>query len=77
VSPAERVIIAVKLLSELRINIERAGGRYHGSMAPNLQSIDDVLTLPEAFLDRHIPVDLHWLLPTEEEVIALMCAWRS
>lgn len=47
-------MLALKIVDGLRRNIEGNGGRYSGGMAPNLQSISDVLALPDALLDHQV-----------------------
>jgi hypothetical protein len=77
-SPERRVVIALKVLAEVRENIEDNGGKYSGAMAPNLQSITDVLTLPGAFLDSHLTHPTHRrFLPELVEEAELVAAWAG
>jgi hypothetical protein len=75
-TPAKRVAIALRVLEALRVNVPE-GGRYSGSMAPNFQSLADVLTLPDALLEQQLaalPLNYH---PLADEVELLRCAWSG
>lgn len=42
-----RLEAAARIAQIIRVNIEKNGGRYHGSMVPNLQSIVDLAWVPD------------------------------
>jgi hypothetical protein len=75
VTSARRVAVALLILQRVRDNIGAHGGRYSGAMAPNLQSVVDVLTMPDAFLGdqlTRIPGDM---VPTPVEEAMLAAGW--
>lgn len=77
-SPELRVAIALKVLAALRENVARAGGQYSGSMAPNFQSVEDVLALPDEVLERELAFHLaERFRPTPAQEAAIAAAWRG
>lgn len=79
-TPEKRAALASKIVDAVRRNIEFNGGRYTGAMAPNLQSVQDILMLPDEYIERELP---QWALrytyarvsETEEQAVA--AAWRD
>jgi hypothetical protein len=47
---ASRMITAIKIISNVRTQIEKNNGTYSGLFIPNLQSAIDVLSIPDAVL---------------------------
>ncbi len=75
-SPESRIIIALKILHEIRTNISKANGYYSGSMTPNLQSICDVLTLPEHIINASLEGFPHFKSSSDDEA-ELQNMWLS
>lgn len=76
-TPARRVLIAIKLLDAVRDAIAKNGNQYDGGAAPNLQSVSDTLTLPSGYLDAHMRgIDARFR-PTESEEAELLELWRG
>jgi hypothetical protein len=50
VNAEKRLALIVRVVGLLRGEIERAGGRYDGSMTPNLTSITDLATIEDRYL---------------------------
>lgn len=70
----ERMVLAVKFAAELRRIIEAQGGKYTGMETPNIQSIIDVLTIPdEVLLKQKLPVKF---ICSSKEIRELERGWK-
>lgn len=73
-TPEARIVVALKLVDRVRQSIESNGGKYSGAMSPNLTSITDVLTLPDALLKTQ-SLGAYDSTPGQEE--ALRVLWEG
>lgn len=65
-----RIGVACIVLNMFREALEKNNNVYNGSLVPNLMSIQDVLTLPDAVLKdqlAHYPA----ILPSVEQLVEL------
>lgn len=77
ITPAFRIVLALKICRALRKVIEKNGGVYHGSLVPNLTSVTDVFSLSDATLAEQIETFPDNFLPTALEVAELEKLWSG
>ena len=74
--PNGRIVMAAKLLNELRDIIYRNGNNYTGMESPNIQSVLDVLMIPQNELIKQLSNIPEKYLATVEEVEGLKEMWE-
>lgn len=72
-----RILLALRFVDQIRTNIEIHGGKYSGQMKPNLQSILDVLTIPDSVLSEQLKTIPREFLPKPEYYGQLLKAWKG
>lgn len=74
-----RCILAAKCVDAMRENLRRHNNVYTGAMVPNLQSITDVLTMPDetilASLDSPTSKQYLFAQVTPDEIEQIKTAW--
>ena len=72
-----RILLAIRLVDQVRTNIVIHGGKYSGQMKPNLQSVIDILTIPDSVLSEQLKTIPKEFLPKPEYYGQLSKAWEG
>lgn len=75
-TPARRVVAALKAARLLREALEANGNEYSGALVPNLTTITDILTIPDALLEEQL-VRNPQLQPSADEAAFFEGLWRG